>query len=276
MTENAPAHAATETGAALLDAVEAHHRRFTAFPDEAAAVAVALWSAHTHLLDCFESTPRLAFLSPEPGSGKTRALATIGSLVPRARGVSGTIAAALIRAVSGPGDRPTVLLDDVDNLARSRSAASEEQRGLINAGHRRTGRVLRCTGVGDDRSVQAIPVYFALAIAGTSDLPGPIMSRSIVVRMRRANTSAFESRHPEADGHALRKRLAAWADTVRDRLNDAWPELPDGISDRQADVWEPLLAVADAAGGHWPARARAACVQLVNAAAANSPTCQAR
>ncbi|MFD5564983.1 DUF3631 domain-containing protein [Kitasatospora griseola] len=276
MTEHAPARTVTETGTALLDAVEAHLLRFTAFPDEAAAVAVALWVAHTHLLDCFESTPRLAFLSLEPGSGKTRALTSIGSLVPQARSVSGTNTAALIRAISGPGDRPTVLLDDVDNLARSKSTASEELRGLINAGHRRTGHVLRCVGVGRDRSVQTIPVYFALAIAGTSDLPDPIMSRSIVVRMRRANTPAFESRHPEADGHALRKRLATWADTVRDKLNDTWPELPDGINDRQADVWEPLLAVADAAGGHWPARARAACVQLVNAAAANSPTCQAR
>ena len=63
----------TDNGAALLDEVEAFHRRFNAFPTEAAYVAVALWNAHAHLLDCFDSTPRLAFLSPEPGSGKTRA-----------------------------------------------------------------------------------------------------------------------------------------------------------------------------------------------------------
>ena len=31
-------------------------------------------------------------------------------------------------------------------------------------------------------------------------------------------------------------------------------------------MWEPLLAIADAAGGDWPTRARAACVELVNAA----------
>jgi hypothetical protein len=33
--------------------------------------------------------------------------------------------------------------------------------------------------------------------------------------------------------------------------------------DRDADVWEPLVAVADAIGGEWPARARAAGVALV-------------
>ena len=50
-------------------------------------------------------------------------------------------------------------------------------------------------------------------------------------------------------------------------MDGAWPEMPEGITDRPADVWEPLLAVADAAGGTWPERARAACVELVNAVA---------
>ena len=42
-----------------------------------------------------------------------------------------------------------------------------------------------------------------------------------------------------------------------------WPSLPDGIEDRLADVWEPLIAVADAAGGTWPERARVAAVAHV-------------
>lgn len=44
-------------GAALLNEVEAFHRRFNVFPREAAYVAVALWDAHAHLLDAFDSTP---------------------------------------------------------------------------------------------------------------------------------------------------------------------------------------------------------------------------
>ena len=39
--------------------------------------------------------------------------------------------------------------------------------------------------------------------------------------------------------------------------------MPPGVTDRPADVWEPLLAVADAAGGRWPGRARDACAWLV-------------
>ena len=43
--------------------------------------------------------------------------------------------------------------------------------------------------------------------------------------------------------------------------------MPDGIEDRNADVWEALLAVADLAGGDWPERARVAAVSLVTASA---------
>ncbi|MEV7182216.1 DUF3631 domain-containing protein [Kitasatospora sp. NPDC093679] len=262
-----------EDGAALLDAVEAHHRRFNVFPSEAAYVAVVLWDAHAHLLDCFESTPRIAFLSPEPGSGKTRALEIIDTIVPRSMLTTDVSPAALFRSVSDPEARPTVLFDEVDTTFGPKAAGNEDLRGLINSGHRRSGVVLRCVGDGNTQTVQPFPVYAALAMGGLGDLPDTIMSRSVIIRMRRRapneKVEPFRERIHAAEGHALRDRLAAWATSVRDQLHDAWPELPDGISDRPADVWEPLLAVADAAGGHWPARARAACVQLVTAAKAN-------
>ena len=35
------------------------------------------------------------------------------------------------------------------------------------------------------------------------------------------------------------------------------------MTDRPADVWEPLLGVAQAVGGDWPARARLACLHFV-------------
>jgi hypothetical protein len=61
-------------GAQLLDAVAAWLARFVAHPHVHALRAHALWVVHTHLVDSFENTPRIAFLSPEPGSGKSRAL----------------------------------------------------------------------------------------------------------------------------------------------------------------------------------------------------------
>jgi hypothetical protein len=64
-------------GAALLDDIEDFLARFVAYPSDAARVAHTLWIAHTWFMDSWESTPRIAFLSPEPGSGKTRALRSL-------------------------------------------------------------------------------------------------------------------------------------------------------------------------------------------------------
>ena len=60
-----------------LDSVHSFIARFVAFPSPHAAVACTLWAAHAHAMQAWESTPRLAFLSPEPGSGKSRALEII-------------------------------------------------------------------------------------------------------------------------------------------------------------------------------------------------------
>ncbi|MFF1295613.1 MULTISPECIES: DUF3631 domain-containing protein [unclassified Streptomyces] len=258
-------------GAALLDEVEAFHRRFNVFPTEGAYVAVALWDAHAHLLDCFDSTPRLAFLSPEPGSGKSRALEIVETLVPHPMVAVNASAAALFRAVSGTEGRPTILFDEIDTVFGPKANDNEELRGFLNAGHRRSGVTYRCVGDGSSQSVQPFPSYCAVAMAGLGSLPDTILTRSVIVRMRRRarneRVEPFRQRLHEKAGHALRDRLGKWADSVRKAVEGSWPAMPEGITDRPADVWEPLLAVADAAGGMWPTRARAACVELVAAAA---------
>src|SRR5262249_58976413 len=64
-----------------LDQVEMFYGRFVSYPNEHALVAHTLWTAHTHLQACAETTPRLAFMSPEKASGKTRALEVTALLV---------------------------------------------------------------------------------------------------------------------------------------------------------------------------------------------------
>ncbi|MCZ7417578.1 DUF3631 domain-containing protein [Streptomyces sp. WMMC897] len=257
-------------GAALLDDVESFHRRFNVFPREAAYVAVTLWDAHAHLIDCFDSTPRIAFLSPEPGSGKSRALEIVETLVPNRLVAAHATANAMYRAV-GDGDHlPTVLFDEVDTIFGPKAGDNEPLRGFINAGHRRGVGVLRCVGDGSNQEAKMFETFCAVAMAGLGSLPDTILSRSVIIRMRKRapneDVESYRLRSHEPQGHALRDRLAAWADQVRDQVDGVWPTMPEGITDRPADVWEPLLAVADAAGGHWPERARAACVELVHAA----------
>jgi hypothetical protein len=126
----------------------------------------------------------------------------------------------------------------------------------------------RCTGLQHD--VTLFPVYAAVALAGLGDLPATLMSRSVVIRMRRRapgeHVEPFRVRLATKDARPLRDRLAAWMKHAAPKLAGSYPEMPPGITDRPADVWEPLIAVADAAGGDWTKRARAACTELAGAA----------
>src|SRR5215470_12458150 len=118
--------------------------KFIAYPSDEAHVAHVLWIVHTHLMEAWESTPRLAFLSPEPASGKTRALELTETLVPRACESVNMSVAYLFRRIAMDTEPPTLLLDEVDALFKGRGPAVEDIRALINAGHRRGAKVGRC------------------------------------------------------------------------------------------------------------------------------------
>ena len=65
-----PPHVERGEGAALLDDVRKFLQRFVVYPSAHAHDAHVLWLAHTHLMSAWESTPRIAFLSPEPAIGQ--------------------------------------------------------------------------------------------------------------------------------------------------------------------------------------------------------------
>jgi len=137
----------------------------------------------------------------------------------------------------------------------------------LNAGHRRGAVAGRCVVRGKLVETEEIPAFCAVALAGLGGLPDTILSRCVVVRMRRRapgeRVEPFRRRIDGPEGFALRERLAAWAAHSVTPAIDCYPVIPPSINDRDADVWEPLLAVADAAGGDWPYRARIAAVALV-------------
>ena len=103
---------------------------------------MTLWAAHTHLVESFESTPRLALLSPEKQCGKTRVLELLALLGAGAETLSDASAAYLFRRI-GAG-AVTVLLDEADAIwKRGKSDdTAEALRSIVNAAPRpaRTGR----------------------------------------------------------------------------------------------------------------------------------------
>lgn len=264
------------SAAGLLDEVEALLGRYVVYPGWQERVAHVLWIAHTHLMGCWESTPRIAFLSPEPGSGKSRALEVTEPLVPRPVHAVNATPAYLFRKVSDPEGSPTILFDEIDTVFGPKAKDNEELRGLLNAGHRRGAMAGRCVIRGKEILTEELPAYAAVALAGLDDLPDTIMTRSVVVRMRRRapgeRVEPWRMRTCGPEAEALGARLSGWAASVSGRATDAWPEMPEGVEDRAADVWEALLAVADLAGGSWPVRAREAATWIVTRSAQRPPS----
>jgi hypothetical protein len=263
-------------GHEVVAEVEAFLSRFVSYPSEDHRLTHTLWIAHTHLMDSWESTPRLAFLSPEPASGKTRALEITELLVPNPVEAVNVTPAYLFRKVGHEDGRPTILYDEIDTVFGPKAKDNEEIRGLLNAGHRVGAVAGRCVVKGKVVETEEIPAYCAVALAGLGEIPDTILSRSVVVRMQRRakneHVEAYRRRVHAPEGHAIRNKLAAWARTIQTEVADAWPQMPAGVEDRDADMWEPLLAVADAAGSDWPNRGRVAAVALVADSKAGTPS----
>ena len=267
------AKATSTDGAELLDRIHAFARRFICYPSEHASISHALWIAHAHLMEAWFTTPRLAVLSPEPGSGKSRVLEITAVLVPNALLSSNASPAYILRKVSDQENRPTILYDEIDTIFGPAARGNEDLRGMFNAGYRRGATVGRCYVDRGKVVPEELATFAALAMGGLGNLPDTIMSRSVIIRMRKRaageKAEPFQPRVHERQAEALRNELADWAASIASIAETAQPALPDCIAGRNADVWGPLFTVADLAGGSWPDAAREAATNAVLSAKAS-------
>jgi len=171
-----------------------------------------------------------------------------------------------VRCVAEGG--ATILYDEIDALfgTAAREEANADVRSILNGGYRRGAKVHRCVMVGKRVEVEQLNAFAPVALAGLKNLPDALASRAIIIRMRRRapdeTVESWRERRVRPVGSELCQRITNWAARQAD-LASAEPGMPSGIVDRAAECWDPLLAVADAAGGDWPKRAREAAVHLV-------------
>ena len=248
----------------LLDDVTAFVGRYVVLPDEAERIAIALFTLHTWAFGAAHATPYLVVVSPERRTGKTRLLDVLRVLVREPWYATSPTEAVLFRKISR--DRPTLLLDEIDAIFGSAGERTEPVRAILNAGNRAGASVPRCVGKGSE--LVDFEVFCAKVLAGirTNRLPDTIVDRAIVIRMKRRHAGEpvdrFRVRRASEQASDLGLWLEDWSGRHTAALADAEPDLPDELNDRAMDAWEPLVAIADLAGGEWPARARAAAIAL--------------
>jgi hypothetical protein len=254
-------------GAALLGELHAALCRYVVLPSPQAADAVTLWVAATHAQPSWEHAPRLAVVSPLKRCGKSRLLDVVAETCHAPLITVNATIAAVVRSIGA--DPPTLLVDEADTLwgTRKQADANEDLRGLLNAGHQRNRPMLRWDVT--SRTAEQLDTFAMALLAAIGELPDTIMDRAVVVRMRRRavgeHVDPYRTRRDAPPLNDLRERLATWARGHLRELHHAEPRMP--LEDRAADTWEPLVAVADLAGGDWPARARDAALTITRAEA---------
>ncbi|WKX74184.1 DUF3631 domain-containing protein [Streptomyces sp. XD-27] len=244
----------------MLDEFRAVIGKYVVLPSEEALTALTLWAAVPHIQTALQHAPRLAVVRPTKGCGKSRVLDVLHETVHQPMMTVNTSPAVIFRVIGK--NPPTLLVDEADTIFGPKAGDKEDLRGLLNADHQRN-RPAWCIS-GPEHKPTPYPTFAMAAIAGIGDLPDTIMDRAVVLRMQKRKmgekATPFRSRYSVPELHALCDRLAAWLTPLGGQAARMVPQMP--VEDRAADTWEPLVIIADLAGGHWPARARAACVAM--------------
>jgi hypothetical protein len=254
----------------LLDAIYEFLRRYVVFSCPEQPTVCALWIVHTLFFELSDYTPYLHIFSAEKRSGKTRLLDCLALLVKEPWRAVSPSEAVLYRRVHRL--KPTLLLDEIDAIfSNTGGDRTEYIRSLLNAGFENGAKVPRCVGKGADLSDQDFSVFCPKALSGIGKvLHDTIDDRCLKIELaRQARGERVErfrkrKRKVEAAIKGIKDELEALAKQpeLKDTLSNAEPALPDELTDRQMDICEPLLAIADVAGGTWPEGARAALIAV--------------
>ena len=253
----------------LLDGVDTWLRRFVVFPNAHGSVAVTLWIAVTHIVGTLDIAPYLLVTAPEIESGKTRVMEIAATLCHKPMFSSSMTAAVLFRTIDR--DHPTLLLDEADNTWTGRKDdKASELVALLNAGHRRGVPAQRMGGA-SKTVLQEFDVFGPKAIAGAfpdvGAIPEALRSRSIHLRMKRKLPAEKVERWTRQTREKNQGLINEHRDKLAAALNEAdiagvHVEPIEDLSDRDFDIWEPLLCIAARAGGRWPSAALDAAVAL--------------
>jgi hypothetical protein len=242
--------------------------RFVVFQYAEQPTVIALWVVHTWTIDACDYTPYLFVHSAEKQSGKTRLLDVLNLLVNTSWRAAGASEAVLFRKVDR--DKPTLLYDEIDTVfGYDRNNGMENIRRLFNVGFERGAKIPRCVGEGANQDIQEFDPFCAKALSGIGKiLPDTVADRCLPIELQRQareeKVERFRKREAEKLSGHIRAALEGLSQESQllEMLRAARPVLPEELSDRQQDICEPLLAIADMAEGHWPQSARAAVTKL--------------
>lgn len=245
----------------LLDRVERQIKDHVFFDVDHKYVVTTLWVVGTRFLAetgirVFDAFPMLGFMSPEPDSGKSRALKVAELLSHNSLSAGSYTTASLLATIDGSEDIITICLDEIDTIFAHGKDNADLIR-LCNLGYERGAKITRCRRFAE--GTIETPAYCPKAFAGlkVARIPAPTKTRTIIVNMRPKTDEATREYVDVPALLALNEDIEGWAKvpSTISSLKDI--ELPEAsfLNNRNAQIWKPLLAVAKITSADWYERA---------------------
>jgi hypothetical protein len=259
---------------ATLHGIVAEMKRYVVAPDELLAAAAA-WAAFTHLVHidrlAVPIAPRLGIQAKSSGCGKTVTLEVLNSLVYNSR-ASASITAAVVKRLFSV-DHPTLLVDEVQRLFKAHE--NGELISLLNAGHSRWDAFSDSMEPTPDGGWvnRRYSVWGTMALASIGELPEEQQGRAIIINLRRALAKDVPARLRHGTSDELKRRyaeLVTWAASLEELPKVKVPEVLQYQPGRVFDNWEPIIQIAELAGGEWPELIRRAIADAVGAERADT------
>lgn len=238
----------------LIEDIQTFLSKYVFLPSDEATLVLSLFVAHTWRYDAAYATPYIYLHSPEPQSGKTKCLEVMGTLVKNPMMGASLTDAVTFRAIEE--FEPTLILDEVDTVFNG--SKNEPMRAVLNSGYRHSGHVWRV----EKSMPRRFMTYCPKLLAGIQNLalPETIRDRSIPIRMRRKPKSVqiepfyLRDVRGSRELESILSRLELWSQQHYEDLLEARPEPIREISDRQWEISEPLISIADLFGNEDEAR----------------------
>jgi hypothetical protein len=247
--------------AGLLNFIESELRIYLVLPEHAAAV-ISVWTLLTWGFEHFDFSPRLCIVSAAHQCGKTTLLEMLNLLTRDAKMASNISASALFRTVSAVPT--TILIDEGDTFI----PGNEEIRCILDAGFKRTGNITKSEKSEDNWKATDYKVYSPVAIAciGLRTIPATVLDRGIVIKMSRKTMTdklpRFRVREQEPIYNRLIRKFRRYMDDNARELSKIHLDMPEVLTGRAADSWEPLQVLANAASPEWGKKIHDACIAL--------------
>ena len=276
LIQNLKNESSEELGLALNEA-RGLIKKYVVLESEEYFDALTLWIASTYTQEAFQYFPRVVFSSPDKQCGKTTALTIVEFLVEKPQRTSSISVSALFRTIEAKRDEGVVLLmDEIDSTFSKNGdkERGEATRQIINEGFIKNGVVHRTEGKNFVVKEFRVACPIVMAGIGKTASPETIRDRSLIFPMRRVlpnerlGLGRLRHKWAELEFAPVRERLANALKPMRKEFEKASDlvEFPEGLSPRQEDVWENLLAVAYVVGGEWRERALRASLKLCDTA----------